>query len=86
MKLKIIDGKVSYLYQAGKDLVSAAMDADVAERIVRINKPQKMTPDHPGYPLCVGDVWFFPVEEETDEPKQEVTRKTGKAKKSEAKG
>ena len=86
MNLKIKDGKVQYLYQAGKDMVSATMDAEVAKRIVTGGKSKEMTQDHPDYPLCVDQVWFFPVEDETPVPQPEITRKAGRSRKSETKG
>ncbi len=63
MKLQIKNGMVAYLYKAGKDLVSGELAATVARGIVKGAQSKTTTDDHPGYPLCVDDKWFFPVEE-----------------------
>lgn len=62
MKLVIKDGKVAYLYKAGKDLVSGQLEASVAQAIVKGSKNKITNNEHPDYPLCVDGKWFFPIE------------------------
>lgn len=62
MKVQSSGGMVPYLYKAGKDMVSASMSEDVAQRIVDYSSSQELTEEHPGYPLCVDGAFFFPVD------------------------
>lgn len=80
MKLVIKDGKVAYLYKAGKDLVSGQLEASVAQAIVKGSKNKTTTNDHPGFPLCVDGKWFFPIEENGGVRPQKKSKKETKSK------
>lgn len=58
MKLKAIDGKVSYLMIAGRYTVEAEMPLESAERMCA--KGAKVSDRFPDYPICVDDKFFFP--------------------------
>lgn len=74
MKLKVEDGMVCCLYRAGKDMVEQKLSASVAAGIVKGALKKTTSEEHPGFPLCVDEKWFFPVEDQK--------RPTGKSKKS----
>ena len=58
MKLKAIDGKVSYLMIAGRYTVEAEMSLENAERMCA--KGTTVSNRFPDYPICVDDKFFFP--------------------------
>ncbi len=60
MKLLAKDGQVRYVCRAGKDLVTATMPQEVAEKFVSSRK-SVMTTDLPEYPLLVDGKWYFPI-------------------------
>ena len=70
MKLTNKDGKVAYLMVAGKDMVSAEMPVEIAQRI--ISRGDKQTSDRfPGYPLCVDGKYYFSATPERKKPKKQ---------------
>ena len=75
MKPLVHNGKVAYLYQAGKDLVSGELEVSVAQAIVKGGKKTKCE-DKPYFPLCVDDKWYFPIEEEPTIKPSKKGRKT----------
>lgn len=70
MKLKVENGMVSCLYRAGKDMVEQKLTASVAAGIVKGAHEKVTTGECPGFPLCVDDQWFFPVEEAPARPQK----------------
>lgn len=60
MKLLAKNGHVRYICRAGKDLVTATMPLEVAERFVSSHKSE-MTKDFHEYPLLVDGKWYFPI-------------------------
>ena len=55
MKLKKKDGQIEYRFEAGKDMVSARMDAELAEKIVNSNEHEVQ-----GNEVIVGK-FHFPI-------------------------
>lgn len=58
MKLKSVDGKVSYIMAAGKDFVKDEMSLAAAERICS-RGTQTASKLFPGFPICVDDKFYF---------------------------
>lgn len=58
IKLKIKDGKVAYLMNAGSDIVRSVMNKESAERIINCGV-KKISKKHKGYNLCVNDEIYF---------------------------
>ena len=56
-KLKNINGKVTFLLRAGKDLVMNQMSIASAQHIIDNGKLKKS--DQKGYPIYVDDRWYF---------------------------
>lgn len=58
MKLKSIDGKVSYIMAAGKDFVKNEMSLAAAKQICSrgVQTASKLFPD---FPICVDDKFYF---------------------------
>ena len=70
MKLKAIDGKVSYLMIAGRYTVEADMPLESAERMCA--NGTTMSKRFPGYPLCVDGKFYFAGNEERKPAKSKV--------------
>jgi hypothetical protein len=58
MKLKQVDGKVSFIMRAGKDFVKDEMPVDEAKKLVK-NGETTESDKFDGYTLCVNDTYFF---------------------------
>lgn len=58
MKLKSIDGKVSYIMAAGKDFVKDEMSLAAAEHICS-RGTQTVSKLFPNFPICVDDKFYF---------------------------
>ena len=58
MKLKSIDGKVSYIMAAGKDFVKDEMSLAAAEQICS-RGTQTTSKLFPNFPICVDDKFYF---------------------------
>lgn len=56
-KLKNVNGKVSFLFRAGKDMVRNQMAIASAQHILSTGKITKS--DIKDYPICVDDKWYF---------------------------
>ena len=58
MKLKEVNGKVSFIMKAGKEFVKNEMPVAEAEKFVKNGKVSEsdMFKD---YPLCVNDTYYF---------------------------
>ena len=56
-KLKNVNGKVTFLLRAGKDMVKNQMALASAQHIIDTGKVTKS--DRKDYPICVGDKWYF---------------------------
>lgn len=59
MKLKVKDGKVIYRMRAGKDIVEATMDAEIAEKIIANNAHTIV-----GDEAVVNEKFMFPLVKE----------------------
>lgn len=64
-KLKSNNGQVNALLRAGKDLVKTKLDEKVAQSV--INKGHILESDVAGYPIKVGDKWYFEGEQIVEE-------------------
>jgi len=73
MKLKAIDGKVTFLMVTGKDLVKSQMPIKDAEEIVKKGKIEN-SKLHKGFPMCVDNTYFFEAVE--TEPKTKGSKKS----------
>lgn len=71
MKLKVVDGMVSYLMECGKDMVADNMSLACAERIC--SRGTSDSDRFPGYPICVDDKFYFAgiKEKKQDKTKRE---------------
>lgn len=56
-KLKNVNGKVSFLLRAGKDMVKNQMAIASAQRIIDTGTMKKS--DRKDFPICVDDKWYF---------------------------
>lgn len=58
MKLKAINGTVTFIQKAGKDFVKHLMPVASAEKIVKNGKTSH-SDKFEGFPLCVDDTYYF---------------------------
>lgn len=56
-KLKNTNGKVAFLYRAGKDMVKNQMTLASAQHIIDTGEISKSS--RTDYPICVDDKWYF---------------------------
>lgn len=70
-KLKIVNGKVSFLLRTGKDMVRNQMAPASAQHIINNGKIKKS--NIKDYSINIDDKWYFEgkIEEKVESPKKE---------------
>lgn len=58
MKLKEVNGKVSFIMKAGKEFVKNEMPVAEAQKFVKNGKIAE-SDKFKGYPVCVNDTYYF---------------------------
>lgn len=71
-KLRSAQGKVTFLLRTGKDLVKNQMAIASAQHIIDTGEIKKS--DIEGYPINVGDKWYFEGDVVKTPRKKEVTQ------------
>ena len=69
-KLKSVNGKVTFLFRTGKDMVRNQMEVASAQHVIDNGKVKKS--DVKGYPINVDNKWYFEGEIVTPQKTEET--------------